>query len=83
LPTPAKFLAAVIFQQTHLPQFQKDAGLGPFLEPPVGGGTRTDAGGVQGIPLRPGAQDEEDAVHGLAGLDRGIMATQRMRLAGG
>jgi hypothetical protein len=82
LPPPAQFLAAVVFQQAHLPQFQKHAGLGPRLEPPVRGGTRTDAGGVQGVPLTAGSQHKEDAIHGLAGFDGGIMTAQRMRLAG-
>src|SRR5512143_3504083 len=58
LPTPANLSALVIFDQAHLPQFQKDAGLGPLLEPPVSGGTGTDAGGVQSIPLTTCPQHE-------------------------
>jgi len=72
----------VIFEQAHLPQFQKDAGLGPRLEPPVGGGTGTDACGVQGVPLTTRPQHEEDGIHGLAGLHGRIMTAQRMGLAG-
>jgi len=82
LPAPAQFLAAIVFQQAPLPQLQKNTGLGPLLKPPVGGGTGTDAGGVQGIPLTAGSQHEKDAIHGLAGVHGGVMTTQRMRLAG-
>jgi hypothetical protein len=52
------------------------------LKPPVRGRTRTDAGGVQGVPLTASSQHEEDAIHGFAGFDGGIMTAQRMRLAG-
>jgi len=82
LPPPAQLLAAVVLDQAHLPELQKDTGLGPLLEPPVRRGTRADAGGVQGVPLTASSQRKEDGVHGLAGLDGGIMTAQRMRLAG-
>jgi hypothetical protein len=82
LPTPANLSALIIFDQTHLPQLQKDAGFGPLLEPPVSGGTGTDACGVQGVPLTTRPQHEEDGIHGLAGFDRRVMTAQRMRLAG-
>jgi hypothetical protein len=34
----------------------------------------TDAGVLQGIPLAPSAEDDEDGIHGLAVIDAGPMA---------
>jgi hypothetical protein len=44
----------------------EDTGRDPFLEAIMGGGTRTKAGGVQGLPLTARAQDEEDGLHAHA-----------------
>jgi hypothetical protein len=35
---------------------------------------------MQGMPLAPGAEDEEDGSHGLAVLNAGLMASERVRL---
>jgi hypothetical protein len=53
----------VVGQQARLPHFLEDAGRGPLLEAVVGGGTGAKAGGVQGLPLAAGAEDEEDGLH--------------------
>jgi hypothetical protein len=42
--------------------------------------TGTDIGVIQGIPLATGAEDEEDGIHGLAVIDAGPMAPERVRL---
>jgi hypothetical protein len=41
----------------------EDASGDPFLEAVMGGRTRAKAGGVQGLPLTAGPQDEEDRFH--------------------
>jgi hypothetical protein len=41
----------------------EDTGRDPFLEAVMGGGTGAKAGGVQGLPLTAGAEDEEDGLH--------------------
>jgi hypothetical protein len=35
---------------------------------------------MQGLPLAAGAEDEEDGIHGLAVIDAGPMAPERVRL---
>jgi hypothetical protein len=40
----------------------KDAGPNPLLKAIVGGGPRTELGGIQGFPLTAGAQDEKDGI---------------------
>ena len=62
-PRPVDPFEAVVFEQAGLPQSQKDAGLDPLLEAVVGGGTGTEPGGVEGLPLAAGAEDEEDGIH--------------------
>jgi hypothetical protein len=51
------------------------------LETAMRRATGTDAGVIQGIPLATGAEDEEDGIHGLAVIDAGPMAPERVRLA--
>jgi len=41
--------------------------------------TGTEARLIQGLPLAPGAEDEEDGIHGLASIDAGPMAPERVR----
>src|SRR5205823_10796759 len=62
-PLPVDALQPVVFQQPGLPKGQEDAGPGPLLEAVVGGRAGAELGGVQGLPLAAGAQDEEDGVH--------------------
>lgn len=45
------------------PEILEDAGLDPFLKAVVGGGSRAELGGVQGLPLAAGTQHEEDGLH--------------------
>ena len=47
----------------------------------MGGTTGTEARLMQSIPLAAGAEHKEDGIHGLAILDAGPMAAQRMGLA--
>ena len=61
-PTPVQTLQFVIAFQSHPPQLQKHPSGNPFLKAQMGGGTGTDAGGVQGFPLVAGAQHVADAI---------------------
>jgi hypothetical protein len=40
----------------------------------------TDARVIQGVPLAPGAEDEEDGIHGPAIINTGAVAPERVRL---
>ena len=62
-PGPVDALEVVVGHQAQLPHGQKDAGLGPLLEAVVGRGAGAVLGGVQGLPLAAGAEDEEDGLH--------------------
>jgi len=62
-PGPVDPLALVVGQQAGLPHLLKHAGPDPFLEAVVGGGAGAKAGGVEGLPLAAGAEDEEDGLH--------------------
>src|SRR5947209_4598380 len=62
-PGPVDPLPLVVGQQARLPHFLEDAGRDPFLEAVMRGGTGAKAGGVQGLPLTAGAEDEEDGLH--------------------
>jgi hypothetical protein len=46
----------------------------------MGGTAGTDAGVIQGIPLAPGPEDEEDGIHGPAIIDPWPVAPEGMRL---
>jgi hypothetical protein len=61
-PLPVDAHEAVVFDQPGLPQRQEDAFLDPLLEAVVGRGTRAELGGVEGLPLAAGAEDEEDGL---------------------
>src|SRR5262245_11402660 len=61
-PGPIDPLQLVVLQQPGLPQFQEHAGADPFLKAIVRGGTGTDAGGVQRLPLAASPQSKEDGV---------------------
>jgi hypothetical protein len=50
------------------------------LEAAMGGTTGTDVGGIQGVPLAPSTQHEENGIHGFAIIDTGPMAPQRVQL---
>jgi len=62
-PLPVDALKAVVFEQPRLPERQEDAGRGPLLEAVVGCGAGAELGGVEGLPLTAGAEDEEDGIH--------------------
>ena len=64
--------AGILFNQPLLPYPLKDPGGPPLLKPEMHGAGGGEALG-QGLPLAPGAQHVEDAVHTLAGW--GIWAT--------
>jgi hypothetical protein len=61
-PGPVDALQAIVVEQSHLPELEEDALLDPLLEAIVGGGPGTELGGVQGLPLATGAEDEEDGI---------------------
>jgi hypothetical protein len=82
-PFPINALQGLVFSQSLLPQLKKDTSLAPLLEAAMGGTTGTEAGVVQGVPLAPGTQHEEDGIQGLAIIDAGPVAPQRVRLARG
>jgi hypothetical protein len=68
----------VVGHQARLPQFQEDPGSDPLLETVVGRRTRTEAGGIERLPLAAGAQDEEDGFHANAVGDAGTPAPKPM-----
>jgi len=51
------------------------------LEAAMGGTTGTDVGGIQGVPLAPSTQHEENGIHGFAIIDTGPMAPQGVQFA--
>jgi hypothetical protein len=59
---PVDALQGVVLEQAGLPELEEDAGLDPLLEAVVGGRAGAELGGVEGLPLAAGAQDEEDGV---------------------
>ena len=59
---PVDALGVVVVEQAGLPPREEDAGPDPLLEAVVGRGARAELGGIQGLPLAAGAQDEEDGV---------------------
>jgi hypothetical protein len=87
-PRPVDPFQLVVFHQSRLPEFLEHASLNPLLEAVVRGGTRTDAGGVQSLPLTAGSQSEEDGVGAHAvGLARfatseavGVLVNRQQRL---
>jgi hypothetical protein len=61
-PGPVDPFEAVIFEQALPPELQEDARFDPLLEAVVGGGARAELSGIEGLPLKAGAQDEEDGI---------------------
>src|SRR5262245_42375213 len=61
-PGPVDSPHAVVVEQPGLPPREKDARGDPVLEAVVGGRAGAELGGVQGLPLTAGAQDEEDGI---------------------
>src|SRR5262245_33316339 len=59
---PVDPLELVVLQQPGLPQLQEHPRGDPFLEAVVRRGPGADTRGVQGLPLAPGPQAEEDGV---------------------
>src|SRR5262249_30458955 len=82
LPGPFQTFQLVVFLQAERPELVKDARRYPLLEATMGRAARTDAGGVQSVPLAARTQHEENGVEGTAVVHPGVMTTQRMRLAG-
>ena len=63
-----------------VPELQKDLCLHPLLKAVVGGGLGTEVGMVQGCPLPPGTEDENDGVGTAAVGDARAAATKAMRI---
>src|SRR5205807_1537091 len=61
-PGPVDALAVVVGHQARLPHLLEDAGRDPLPEAVVGRGAGAEPGGVQGLPLTAGAEDEEDGL---------------------
>src|SRR5439155_1806007 len=66
LPAPVNAFEFVVGGQALLPQLRKHPGAHPVLKPPMGGGTAADARRIQCVPLRAGAQHEQNPVQRLA-----------------
>jgi hypothetical protein len=79
-PGPVDADEGVVLQQAGLPPLEEDAGLDPLLEAVVGGGAGAELGGVQGLPLDAGAQDEEDGVGANAVGGAGAAAAVAVRV---
>jgi hypothetical protein len=47
----------------------------------MGATLRTEAGGIQGLPLAAGAQHEQDGVQGVAVVHARVVATERVGLS--
>jgi hypothetical protein len=62
-PGPVQALQVVVGHQAGLPHVLEEAGFDPLLEAVMGGRSRAELGGVEGLPLAAGAEDEEDGVH--------------------
>jgi hypothetical protein len=75
-PGPIDALPVVVGQEARLPQRLEDALLDPELEAVVGSGAGAEAGGVQGLPLAAGAEDEEDGFHADAVGGRRLTAPE-------
>jgi hypothetical protein len=65
-PGPVDPFPVLVGHQAGLPHVLEDSLLDPELEAVVGGGTGAELGGVQGLPLAAGPQDEQDGFHAHA-----------------
>src|SRR5713226_9862279 len=78
-PFPVDAFRLVIGQEASSPKFQEDARLQPLSETPVSRGAGTNSGGVQSVPLAPGAKHKENGIHRRSVWNSGIVATERVR----
>ena len=76
LPFPIDPFQLVVLQQAGLPQIQEHPGGDPFPEPVVCRAARTDAGGIERVPLAAGAQHKQDSVHAFAVVGPGPPAAE-------
>jgi hypothetical protein len=81
-PVPVNALQGRIHSQALCPAGQENPGCRPLLEAAVRRATGPEARVLQGIPLAPGAKDEEDGIHGPAIIDARPVAPEWMRLPG-
>ena len=79
-PIPVEALVVVVGHQAGLPHGLEDPLLDPELEAVVGGGAGDEPGGVQGLPLAAGPQDEEDGLHTHAVGGAGAAAAEAVRV---
>jgi hypothetical protein len=79
-PGPVDALQAIVLKQAGPPHVQEDAGADVLLEAVVGGGAGAKLGGVQGLPLAAGPEDEEDGVQADAVGGTGFAAAEGMRV---
>jgi hypothetical protein len=77
-PGPVNALQAVVFEQARLPHLEEEALPDILLETVMGGGAGAELGGVQGLPLAAGSEDEKDSIHANAIGGAGLAAAKRM-----
>ena len=81
-PLPVNALQGLVHSQALFPEGQENPGCRPLLEAAVRRATGTEARVLQGVPLAPGAKDEEDGIHGPAIINARPVAPEWMRLPG-
>ena len=80
-PLPVNAVQCVVVSKAQLPPRQKDPSRAPFLKATMGGTTGAETRLRPRMPLAAGAEYKEDGIHGLAIIDAGPMAAQRVGLA--
>ncbi len=80
---PARLLAwscahRVVRQQSVMPEALEDTRVGPLPKPSMRRRMRTQDGGIERGPLHPGAQQQQDRIHGDPIRNAGSVAAQRM-----
>jgi hypothetical protein len=65
-------------QEARSPELEKNSRFKPFSEAAVRRRRGANPRGIQGIPLTPRSQSEEDCIHGIPRRNGRIVATQWM-----
>jgi hypothetical protein len=79
-PGPIDPLQTVVFQQSGLPHLEEDPVLNPLLKAVMGGGPRTEKGGIERFPGAASAEHEEDGVHAHPIRRAGLAAAEAVRI---
>src|SRR5712664_2982580 len=77
-PGPVDPLQAVVFEQAGLPHLEENARADIHQEAVVGRGAGAELGGIEGLPLAAGPEDEENGIQTDAVGGPRLAATERM-----